>query len=82
MACASWARRWEARQLHRWQRDFSIQQLSAPGYTVVNLAANYEVSESLSAFGHIDNLFNVRYQNPTGFLTTGFGSYAGLRARY
>ncbi len=63
-------------------RDFSIQRLTAPGYTVVNLAANYEVNENISAFGRIDNLFNVRYQNPTGFLTTGLGAYAGLRATY
>lgn len=63
-------------------RDFSVQRLTAPGYTVVNLAANYEVSENISAFGRIDNLFNVRYQNPTGFLTTGLGAYAGLRATY
>jgi vitamin B12 transporter len=63
-------------------RDFSIQRLTAPGYTLVNLAASYEVGENLSAFGRIDNLFNVRYQNPTGFLAPGLGAYAGLRMTY
>jgi len=30
-------------------------------------------------FGRIDNLFDVRYQNPTGFLRPGFGVFAGMR---
>jgi vitamin B12 transporter len=63
-------------------RDFSIQRLKAPGYTLVNLAANYEVNENFTAFGRINNLFNVRYQNPTGFLAPGLGVYAGLRMTY
>ncbi|HET6376731.1 MAG TPA: TonB-dependent receptor [Methylocella sp.] len=63
-------------------RDFSIPRLKAPGYTIVNLAANYAWSESISAFGRIDNLFDLRYQNPTGFLAPGLGAYAGLRVTY
>ncbi|MCI0599200.1 MAG: TonB-dependent receptor, partial [Beijerinckiaceae bacterium] len=63
-------------------RDFSVRRLEAPGYTIVNLAANYELSENFQLFGRIDNLFNLRYQNPTGFLAPGFGAYGGLRATY
>jgi vitamin B12 transporter len=63
-------------------RDFSIQRLTAPGYTVVNLAAKYEVSDSFLAFGRIDNLFNPRYQNPTGFLAPGFGIFGGLKVTF
>ncbi len=63
-------------------RDFSVRRLKAPGYTIVNLAANYELSENFQLFGRIDNLFNLRYQNPTGFLAPGFGAYGGLRATY
>ncbi|MGH6936338.1 MAG: TonB-dependent receptor plug domain-containing protein [Methylocella sp.] len=63
-------------------RDFSVRRLTAPGYTLVNLAANYEVTENFSAFARIDNLFNVRYQNPTGFFAPGLGAYAGLRMTY
>jgi vitamin B12 transporter len=63
-------------------RDFSIPRLTAPGYTVVNLAANYEVSDNFLAFGRIDNLFNLRYQNPTGFLAPGFGIFGGLKVTF
>jgi vitamin B12 transporter len=60
-------------------RDFSIQRLVAPGYVIVNVAANYTIDKHASVFGRIDNLFDKHYQNPTGFLRPGIGVYAGLR---
>jgi vitamin B12 transporter len=60
-------------------RDFSIPRLTAPGYAVLNLAANYTVNQYTTVFGRIDNLFNEHYQNPTGFDRPGFGIYGGIR---
>src|SRR6478609_4511687 len=60
-------------------RDFSIQRLLAPGYTVVNVAADYVITDQVKIFGRIDNLFNVHYQNPTGFLQPSLGIYGGIR---
>jgi vitamin B12 transporter len=60
-------------------RDFSIPRLLAPGYTVVNLAADYAVTDQVKIFGRVDNLFNVRYQNPTGFLQPSLGVFGGVR---
>jgi vitamin B12 transporter len=60
-------------------RDFSIQRLTAPGYAVLNLAANYTVNEYTTVFGRIDNLLNERYQNPTGFDRPGLGIFGGIR---
>jgi len=60
-------------------RDFSIPRLLAPGYTVINVAADYAVTDQLKVFGRVDNLFNVHYQNPTGFLQPGLGIYGGIR---
>lgn len=59
-------------------RDFSIPRLNAPGYTTVDLAARYAVNDHAELFGRVDNLFNARYQNPTGFLAPGRAFYAGL----
>jgi vitamin B12 transporter len=50
-----------------------------PGYTIVNIAANYTINQWVTAFGRIDNLFNERYENPNGFLAPGFGIYGGIR---
>ena len=60
-------------------RDFSIPRLLAPAYTVVNVAADYAVTDQVKVFGRVDNLFNVHYQNPTGFLQPGLGVYGGIR---
>jgi vitamin B12 transporter len=60
-------------------RDFSIPRLLAPAYTTVNMAADYVVNDQIRVFGRIDNLFNLHYQNPTGFLQPGLGIFGGVR---
>ena len=60
--------------------DFSIPRLSAPGYTIVNLAASFDINRHCSVFGRIDNLFDRHFQNPVGFLQPTLGAYAGVRA--
>lgn len=56
--------------------------IDQPGYTVVNLAANYAWTPNATVFARIDNLFDQTYQNPNGFLAPGFGAYGGLRLAY
>ena len=53
-------------------------ELMAPGYTLVNLAANYAVNETVTVFGRIDNLLNQQYQDPLGFMRPGLGIYGGV----
>ena len=60
-------------------RDFSILRLLAPAYTVVNVAADYVINDQVKVFGRVDNLFNVHYQNPTGFMQPGLGVFGGIR---
>jgi vitamin B12 transporter len=60
-------------------RDFSIPRLLAPAYTVVNLAADYVINDQVKIFGRVDNVFNVHYQNPTGFLQPSLGVFGGIR---
>ncbi len=60
-------------------RDFSVQRLKNPGFTLVNLAVTYDVDETVSVFGRVDNLFDRRYENPTGFLGPGLAVYGGVR---
>jgi vitamin B12 transporter len=62
-------------------RDFSIPRLTAPGYTTVNLAGNFDVNSVLSVFARIDNLFDRHYQNPVGFLQPTLGAYAGIKVK-
>jgi vitamin B12 transporter len=60
-------------------RDGMTTGLIAPGYTIVNLAADYAINDQLKVFGRIDNIANVHYQNPTGFLAPGLGVFGGIR---
>ena len=60
-------------------RDFSILRLLAPAYTVVNVAADYVINDQVKVFGRVDNLFNVHYQNPPGFMQPGLGVFGGIR---
>lgn len=60
-------------------RDFSIPRLRTSGYATVNLAADYQATDTTVVFARVDNLFDRRYENPTGFQRPGLGVYAGLR---
>jgi vitamin B12 transporter len=53
--------------------------VKAPGFTTVNLAANYALRDDVTLFARIDNLFNKQYEDPLGFMRPGFGAYAGVR---
>ena len=60
-------------------RDGMQSGIVAPGYTIVNLRADYAISDQVKVFGRVDNLFNLHYQNPTGFLAPGLGVFGGIR---
>lgn len=62
-------------------RDFSIPRLTAPGYTLVNLAAHYQLNSHFTLFARIDNLLDRHYQDPVGFLRPASGAFAGVRVR-
>ena len=64
-------------------RSGSMTGINAPGYTVVNVAATYKIDGHASFFARADNLFNLRYQDPTGFLCRpGLGVFGGMRLTY
>jgi vitamin B12 transporter len=60
-------------------RSFSIQRLDTDPYVVVNVAADYDAGKGVTLFARIDNAFDERYQNPTGFQRPGFGVFGGVR---
>lgn len=62
-------------------RAFTVPRLTAPGYTVFDVAANYAIDERFALYGRITNLFDANYQEPEGFLRPGRGFFAGLKAK-
>jgi outer membrane receptor protein involved in Fe transport len=59
----------------RWLRDKPLR----PARTLVNLPANYVYNDQVTLFGRIDNLLNVQYQDPIGFMRPGLGIFGGVR---
>jgi vitamin B12 transporter len=46
-------------------------QIIDPGYTLINLAASYNVARGFSFYGRINNLANKQYQEVYGFPALG-----------
>jgi vitamin B12 transporter len=63
-------------------RSFSIPRLNTDPYFIVNLAAEYDVGRGMTLFARADNLFDHRYEDPTGFQRPGFGFFIGARVAF
>jgi vitamin B12 transporter len=48
------------------------------GYSVINVAANYQVTPKARIFGRIDNLGDKEYEPAYGFQALGYAAYLGL----
>jgi vitamin B12 transporter len=56
--------------------------VSLQEYVLVNLNADYRLSDRLSVFGRIENLANERYEEVFSFATPGRAAYGGIRANF
>ena len=63
-------------------RDFSIPRLKLAGYTVLNLAASYRLTDGFTLFGRVENATDTQYQSPDGFLRPRLGAFAGVKAAF
>ncbi len=52
-----------------------------PGYARFDLSASYPLNPHTRLFGRIENLTDVRYQDPAGYNTAGLSAYVGLTWR-
>jgi vitamin B12 transporter len=53
-----------------------------PSYTVVNIAASYQVHKHLRIFGRIDNLADETYQEAAGLGTPGVSGFGGVKLSF
>ena len=56
--------------------------MTLPSYTVVNLAARYQVDKQWQLYGRVDNLFNEDYEQVLGYSGTERGVYVGARYQF
>lgn len=67
---------------NRFDNDFSTfpaTQVKLSSYTVVNLRAQYRVTDYLEVFARVENLFDKDYEEVLGFGTPGIGGFGGVR---
>lgn len=56
--------------------------VSLPEYVLVNLNAEYKVTDKVSVFGRVENLADERYEEVFSFASPGRAAYGGVRARF
>jgi len=50
-----------------------------PGYVVFNLAASWQLSDTVKLFGRVENLFDKDYEELAGYGTPGVSGYGGVK---
>ncbi|MFK5952321.1 MAG: TonB-dependent receptor [Desulfobacterium sp.] len=51
-------------------------------YTLVNLAASWNINPHVQLFGRVDNLFDEFYEEAFSYATAGVSAYAGVKLTY
>ena len=53
-----------------------------PSYTLVNLGVNYQLSQNLTVYANLNNLFDKKYENIIGYGQDGRNVYIGLKGSF
>jgi vitamin B12 transporter len=61
---------------------YTSEQVKIDAYTIIDLAASWELSRNLELTGRISNLTDKDYEEVLGFVRPGRAIYAGLRGRF
>ena len=58
---------------------FASSKAKMPSYTLVNLGANYQLTENLNLYANFTNLFDKKYEHTIGYGQYGRNVYVGLK---
>ncbi|UZK66570.1 TonB-dependent receptor plug domain-containing protein [Sphingomonas sp. M1-B02] len=56
--------------------------VSLQEFVLVNFNADYKISDKVSLFGRVENLFDERYEEVFSFATQGRGAFGGVRVAF
>lgn len=62
--------------------SFTPVNVSLQEYVLVNLNAEYKLTDRFSVFGRVENLFDEDYEEIFSFATPGRAAYGGVKARF
>jgi len=66
-------------------KDFSIsppRRVKLDQYTLVNLAASYDISKNFQLLGRVENLLDKEYEEAKGFGTPGLSIFGGIKLSF
>ena len=66
----------------REELNFGAPNFDIEDYSLVNVAAEYDVTPHFSIFGRVDNLTNEQYSEVFGFPALGRAAYGGVKVRF
>src|SRR5215469_4290586 len=66
----------------REELNFGLPNFDIEDYSLVNIAAEYDVTPHFSVFGRIDNVTNEHYAEVFGFPALGRAAYGGVKLRF
>ncbi|HEU0209664.1 MAG TPA: TonB-dependent receptor [Candidatus Udaeobacter sp.] len=66
----------------REELNFGLPNFDIEDYSLVNIAAEYDVTPHFSVFARIDNLANEHYSEVFGFPALGRAAYGGVKLRF
>jgi vitamin B12 transporter len=52
------------------------------GYTLVNLAASYDLTKNFQIFGRVENLLDKEYEEVKGYGTPGISFFGGIKLSF
>ena len=61
---------------------YSTHKVKLPSYTLANLGVNYKVTDGLTVYANLNNVFNKKYENVLGYGQDGRHLYVGLRGSF
>jgi len=56
--------------------------VSLDAYTLVNLTGSFAITDNVSVYARVENLFDTTYENVVGFATPGIGGFLGARVKF
>ena len=62
--------------------SFPAARVKLHSYTLVNLAASYDITKNITILGRLRNLLNEKYEEVFGYGTPGFSAYGGVRVSF
>lgn len=65
-----------------WDAKYMTHSVKMPSYTLVNVGADYQLTENLNVYVNLNNLFDKKYENVLGYGQEGRHFYVGLKGGF